>query len=461
MMVESIARPDFACLHRFPGVCTAVIHLRRCPLIAFVVALALGIVPLASARADILVGAAKRIITPNPLLPVSGGMGRPNSVREKRGELMTRAVVLQKGDVTVGIVSVDNIGFPRVLGDRVRDRVSRIPAKNILIGSTHTHSAPDCYAFPDGKGGHTGDLHYMQFVCDKAAEALNEALDHLAPCRLKIATGEAKGKIAYNYYAPQLYDRRMSVIQAQTADGKNVVTLVNYAIHPEILGNKVGICSPDLVGLLCDKLEHDAGGMAIFMNGAQGGMITADNRLLDKPKSLIEAVWNDARTWDECLRIGQLMADEAQRIVKDAPIQDSPRLACDSMNVNFPVDNPLLWAINVASPLKYPHNDASHSVTCRLNLINLGNAQIVTIPGEALPNIGFYLKRKMRGQHNLLFGLTNDAFGYILTKVDFHSFPRYDYVSRTSLGEMTGEILIDNILKLVARNEAPEHVAGK
>ena len=200
-----------------------------------------------------------------------GGIGRPHPVHDKRGDLMTRAVVLRKGDVTVGIVSVDNIGFPSVLGDRIRERVSRIPAKNILIGSTHTHSAPDCYGFPDGNGGHTGDLHYMEFVCDKATEALNEALDHLVPCRLKIATGEAKGKIAYNYYAPQLYDKRMSVIQAQSAaDGKNVVTLVNYAIHPEVLGNEVGFCSPDLVGPLCDKLEADAGGMAIFMNGRKG-----------------------------------------------------------------------------------------------------------------------------------------------------------------------------------------------
>ena len=32
------------------------------------------------------------------------------------------------------------------------------------------------------------------------------------------------------------------------------------------------------------------------------------------------------------------------------------------------------------------------------------HAQILTIPGEALPNIGFYLKRKMRGKHHLLFG---------------------------------------------------------
>jgi hypothetical protein len=54
----------------------------------------------------------------------------------------------------------------------------------------------------------------------------------------------------------------------------------------------------------------------------------------------------------------------------------------------------------------------------------------------------------MSGEHNLLFGLTNDAFGYILTEVDFSSFSRYDYVSRVSLGEKTGTILIKNILEL-------------
>mgnify|MGYP003536389461 CR=1 FL=1 len=73
--------------------------------------------------------------------------------------------------------------------------------------------------------------------------------------------------------------------------------------------------------------------------------------------------------------------------------------------------------------------------------------------GAALPNIGFYLKRKMRGEHNLLFGLTNDAFGYILTKVDFQSFERYDYISRVSLGEMTGEILIENALRMIESAE--------
>jgi hypothetical protein len=98
------------------------------------------------------------------------------------------------------------------------------------------------------------------------------------------------------------------------------------------------------------------------------------------------------------------------------------------------------------SPLKYPHQP-DRTIGVRVNLVDSGSAQILAIPGEALPNIGFYLKRQMRGEHNFLFGLTNDAFGYMLTKVDFTSFPAYSYISRTSLGE----IYIQNAVELIKR----------
>ena len=185
------------------------------------------------------------------------------------------------------------------------------------------------------------------------------------------------------------------------------------------------------------------------MNSAQGGMVTADNRGPDG-KSL--------RTWPECLRIGQVLGDEAMRIVESAPEQKEPKLFCVAKMISFPVESPLLRAVMMASPLGYPTNDLAR-VTTQVNLVNVGNAQILTIPGEALPNIGYYLKRKMRGEHNLLFGLTNDAFGYMLTRVDWGSFKRYDYITRTSLGEMTGEILIEEALKMVAEHPAPARIA--
>ncbi len=384
-------------------------------------------------------GVAIRVVTPEPLLPVSGGVGPSRVVRKKEGELTVRALVFKDETTAVAIVSADFLGFPSALGNRVRSRVKGIAGSNILIGATHTHSAPDCYGFPDGKGGTGADLSYLDHVCDQMAGAIEEALRRARPAKLKIATGEARGKIAYNYYAEQLYDPRCHLIQAVGEDGKPFATLVNYAIHPEVLGASAGILSPDLVGPLCDRIQARGGGVGIFMNGAQGGMVTADNRA---PGG------GEHRTWDECVRIGQLLADESIRILSGAALQEEPRIYCASKMIRFPVDSPLLRNILKASPLGFRGTDDG-SVTTQLNLVNLGDAQILTIPGEALPNIGYYLKRKMRGTHQFLFGLTNDAFGYILTKEDFASFKRYEYVTRTSLGEGTAEILQEALLAMV------------
>ncbi|MSU58917.1 MAG: hypothetical protein EXS35_12250 [Pedosphaera sp.] len=402
------------------------------------------------AAADFRAGIAVRVVTPDPLLRIIGGVGAGNVVTNKAGDLTVRALVFADGDTRVAIVSADFLGFPAVLGDRVRAAVKGIPPENILIGATHTHSAPDPYGFPDGTGGTGSDPKFLQSVCARMAEAINEAVAKLQPAQLKIATGEAKGKIAYNYYADQLYDPRCHVIQALDASGKPFATLVNYAIHPEVLGSDAGVCSPDLVGPLYDQIAAQGGGTGIFMNSAQGGMVTADNR---------QPGGHDARTWAECLRIGVLLADEALRIVHDATPQAAPKLLCAARKLTLPVDSPLMRELLKLMP--GAANANAESVTTQMNLVNLGNAQILTIPGEALPNIGYYLKRKMRGQHNLLFGLTNDAYGYILTKEDYDSFKRYAYVSRTSLGERTGEILVNEALKLVGENPKPEPLTAK
>lgn len=394
-------------------------------------------------------GAAQRVITPNPLLPLTGGMGPNSPVKAKKGELMARAMVFRSGNETLAVVGVDLLGFPGVLGDRARALVPRIPADHILIGSTHTHSAPDCYALPDGHGGHTGSLDYMDFVANQVAAVINEALDGLKPAELRVASGVAAERIAYNYYAPDLYDRRVAVLQVRSlTDKKMIGTLVNYAIHPEVMGSEQGILSPDLVGPLCDDIEKKTGGMAMFMNSAQGGMITADNRILTQPRDPVRGYWNDMRTWSECERIGGLLASEALRVADTAVWQKNPMLTVRSRRVKFNVDSPEMWQVIEHSPLQYPHG-ADHTIETQVNLVKLGNSEILTIPGEALPNIGFYLKRQMTGEHNLLFGLTNDAFGYMLTKVDFDSFPAYQYVSRTSLGEMTGEVYIQNALEMI------------
>lgn len=397
--------------------------------------------------------AAVRVITPDPLLPVSGGIGTPKKATEKNGELYVRVLVLEKGAVRVAIVNVDNLGWPAALGNRSRKLIKGIAPENVLIGATHTHSGPDAYGFPNEKGESFADLAYLDQCVNKIADAVNEAVGKLEDASLKIAVGEAKGKIAYNYYADQLYDPRCGVIQAIATSGANkgkpLATLVNYAIHPEVIGSGRGILSPDLCGPLYDRIESQGGGVAVFMNGAQGGMVTADNRLENG---------KEASDWNECKRIGELLADEALRIVGTAALQENPDLYCTSRKIEFPVDSEIMRYILQKSPIKI-EMAGENMVATQLNLLNIGTAQVLTVPGEALPNIGFYVKRNMNTKQPFLFGLTNDAFGYMLTKVDFNSFKRYDYVSRTSLGEKTGDIYIEQALKLI--KESPKPAATK
>src|SRR6184192_3538715 len=94
--------------------------------------------------AEFRAGIAFRIVTPDPLLPVSGGVGPSHPVTRKESELTVRALVFEQDGLRVAIVSADFLGFPALLGNRVRAAVNGIAPENILIGATHTHSAPDC-----------------------------------------------------------------------------------------------------------------------------------------------------------------------------------------------------------------------------------------------------------------------------------------------------------------------------
>ena len=405
---------------------------------------------------EILVGAATRIITPNPLLPVSGGIGVPKPSKEKKGDLFARAMVFQQGKTRFAIVNVDNLGWTSVLGNKSRALIKGIAPENVLIGATHTHSAPDAYGFPDMTGKSNVDLKYLDWCVQQIADAVNEATSNLQPASLKVAMDEANGKIAYNYYAPALYDPRCGVIQAIATTGpkagKAIATLVNYAVHPEVLGSERGILSPDLCGPLYQRIESTIGGVALFMNGAQGGMVTADTRLEYGKEGQGQ---KEANTWEECIRIGELLADEAMRIVAKAPVLDKPLLYCTSREIEFPIDSEMMRYILTHSPLKY-EGKKENFISTRLNLLNIGPAQILTVPGEALPNVGYYVKRNMATKMPFLFGLTNDAFGYMLAKVDYNSFKRYEYVTRTSLGEMTAEIYMEQALKLVKESPKPQ-----
>src|SRR5690348_5831378 len=91
----------------------------------------LAFLSVAAPAADFRAGIAVRVVTPDPLLPVSGGIGPGSRVTKKEGDLSVRALVFEEGGTRVAIVSGDFLGFPSTLGNRVRAKVKDIPPENI------------------------------------------------------------------------------------------------------------------------------------------------------------------------------------------------------------------------------------------------------------------------------------------------------------------------------------------
>ena len=166
------------------------------------------------ARAELKVGVGKTIITPDPLLPVSGGVGPGRPAKAKQGELTARALVSFKARPRSRSCSSICWASPRCSANGY---TSKYPAfrPTTFSSARRTRTAPGLLRLSRPRRQAVGrpEVHGLCLQSSRRA-AINQALDNLQPAQLKIATGEAQGKIAYNYYAPELYDPRMSVIQA-------------------------------------------------------------------------------------------------------------------------------------------------------------------------------------------------------------------------------------------------------
>ena len=77
-----------------------------------------------STRAEFRAGIAVRVVTPDPLLPVSGGVGPSSPVNKQEGDLTVRALVFADDTTKVAIVTngqVSGSEIQNALGSGVVD----------------------------------------------------------------------------------------------------------------------------------------------------------------------------------------------------------------------------------------------------------------------------------------------------------------------------------------------------
>jgi hypothetical protein len=393
--------------------------------------------------------AAKVDITPAGAAYIAG-YGQNRRSTDAHDRLMARCLVLESGKTRIAIVSCDLIGMPRYESQRIRARVKSVAPERLYIAATHTHSGPDTVGQwgPDIRTRGV-DAAWMEALRGKIAALVDSTAAQLRPADLRFASDNDVRGISKNIRVPRILDTELGVMQVRAlSDGKYIATLVNFACHPEVLNTRR--ITADFPHWLYETVETEIGGVCLYLNGAQGGMITADYDESTAPKG---------QNWMAAEALGTNLGKQVVRLLASAMPAANTTITSQHMEFAVPLENRMFQTL---ISLKVFEGGVlkNGAVETEVNRFTVGPAEFLTIPGEALPNIGFYLKRHMTGQPKFLLGLTCDFLGYILTPEDY-GLKLYEYETSVSVGSQMEPLMVKNLLGLMSAAAPPKRVSER
>lgn len=347
--------------------------------------------------------------------------------------LKARCVVIARGGLKLAIVGADLFGLLKSEVDPIEARLRKLGISHLLLAMSHNHAAPDTigiYGFYPKE--------YVGYLQARIVKGVSAALARLAPVKtllvgsdeLSLAGARVSG-LFRNARNPGLVDPQIATIQARGANGRPLVTLVHFACHVEGLEKGPKEISADFPGYLCDELVRRSGAPVIYLNGAIGGMVSGDT---------IE------RTHEQARKAGLRLADEVSRILALAVPSAKAELGLRRSRIEIPVTNPRLLLFEKLHPDRRVF-DRGRAVS-ELFHVRLGDAELLTVPGELLPELSFELLEKMEGYPRMIVGLCNDELGYIIPAEDFR---KGAYEESMSVGPAAGPVLLRRALELLGR----------
>ena len=231
-----------------------------------------------AAVGDFRVGFAKRDITPRAPTPMWGYGARHDALSQGTLEpLMAKAIVIEAGDDALAIVGMDIGRGPTVAMMRqIREAVGKEGIATVLIAGSHTHHGPvleltDQEGF--GKGKYDDAVAYTKLLPELLIEAILEAKQHVEPARIGVAKKNVElNRNRHTKQTVRPVDPMLAVIRFDSADGKPLAVLANFAAHPVTLDESMLKFSPDYPGFLQKQVETAMNTNCVFMQGASGDM---------------------------------------------------------------------------------------------------------------------------------------------------------------------------------------------
>lgn len=334
----------------------------------------------------LLAGASKVAVAPpwpvaragfGPWKPKVGGTVMP---------LHARALILEQGDLRIGVVSLEILLIPAALRQRILDGLAELELGELVVLATHTHSSLGGY---DGRWisqlGGTG--RFREDVERAVAEAAISALREAARARVEVSVHGATGtaaELVYSRVGDMAADAELTRLQLRAVD-RPVAEWLVVSAHPTFWSEEE--LSPDYPGFLSDRFEKEGGPVTLVSMGAVGNGSAHGEAAEPYAQALAERMGSLVPTPSQ----GALAIARAETLL---PRPDSSRLVPSFFRRAG--DNFLC---------------ASAPTRASVTLLELGGLRLALLPGEITEEAATELRAAVRADRVL--SLADDYLGYI------------------------------------------------
>ena len=417
------------------------------------------------------VGAAKVDVTPpaNELPKAMLGVLDPINVR---------AIVVDDGKSRAAMVTVDAGAISTETWQHVSARVERelrIPATQLLLTATHTHSAPFL----------RGERFENQIF-----EAVRKAAAAAQPARMAYGTGVSYINVNRNIIDPETHrwwegpnyegvsDKTVAVVRFESLSGAPIAIYYNYGVHAVLAGN-LDLVSADLPGAASNYIEDSLGNdvVAVYSNGAAGDQNpiffqqTYDLRAIrvadyaKRGEDISNAMPPGGTGMDRSdPRVAKLMNQQKQMILSMGQMLGEEVLHVSRAGLERPVAeariNGAQTTVMCPGRRRLDKGRAGYAGTyedadpigLRLSLLRIGDTVIGGVDGEVFTTIALRFKRESPFKHTMMSTLTNGmaGSGYIPNDAAY-AYNTFEVVSSRLKPGCAETAIVDGLLDLIGR----------
>lgn len=438
-------------------------------------------------------GMARVDITPPQGLELAGYPHYPRYNTGAHDPLWAACMYLEDGDQAVAMVTLDLLFFSKKHVTEVRRRVEAacgLPGSHLMISCSHTHSGPWASGRLDIESLEAGKeqpKEYVEALIQNITDIVVKAKEAAFPAAFGAGAAlcGAESGIGGNRRIPGgPHDPMVSVLAVKDLNDKVRGMFVNYTLHPTFIHEWSNVCTADYPCYLKLELEEQEPGVIVgFSQGTSGNQSSR--------------YYRQGESYDEAERVGRTLGKAAHSVLSKVQWQTELPIAValDTLELelrDFGTEEALmaqvahdeviykdlyarygtstnreeyyLWQnanlklLGSEDQLGYVRmfkrglkpELLSDEAPAEIQVIRLGGACVIGIPGEAFVEYGLYLKAAAGFGLVVVNELTNGCLpGYLYTP---ESLVTGGYETDTSmLGEGFGRHLVDKVLDTVEK----------